>query len=143
MAKIQMPDNQSFELEDAIAGSDEQLRAALAAAYPDAANATFERTGGKDGKPLVVKVVKKAGTKGAHPAIAELLAAPERVNPAVAMQAEIAKMGNASHLEILAMKPRIDAAIKAGGQELRDADKAESVLRAAEPIASSRIPLGF
>lgn len=64
MAKIQMPDNQSFELDDEMAKDDATLRAALKAAYPDAANATFERSGGKDGKPLVVKVVKKAGTKG-------------------------------------------------------------------------------
>ncbi|HMX30012.1 MAG TPA: hypothetical protein PKC13_30800 [Blastocatellia bacterium] len=64
MAKINMPDGQSFELEDEMAASDDSLRAALKVAYPDAANATFERSGGKDGKPLVVKVVKKAGTKG-------------------------------------------------------------------------------
>lgn len=64
MATIKMPDNQSFELDDTIAGDDAQLRAALSAAYPDAANATFERTGGNDGKPLTVRVIKKAGTKG-------------------------------------------------------------------------------
>lgn len=64
MAKINMPDGQSFELEDEMAATDDSLRAALKVAYPDAANATFERSGGKDGKPLVVKVVKKAGTKG-------------------------------------------------------------------------------
>lgn len=64
MATIKMPDGQSFELEDEMAAKDDTLRAALKVAYPDAANATFERTGGTEGKPLVVKVVKRAGTKG-------------------------------------------------------------------------------
>lgn len=64
MATIHMPDGQSFPLEDEMAATDDALRNALKVAYPDAANATFERSGGKDGKPLVIKVVKKAGTKG-------------------------------------------------------------------------------
>ena len=143
MAKIQMPDNQSFELDDAIAGDDQQLRAALAAAYPDAANATFERSGGKDGKPLTVKVTKKAGTKGLHAAIPELLAAPERLNPAVKMQRELLGKGDLSHLDMLALKPQIEAAVKQGEEDLRYGHDVEKVLAGAPAIASNFVPKGF
>jgi hypothetical protein len=71
MAKIVMPDGQSFQLDDEIAQEDNSLRAALKVAYPDAANATFTREGGKDGKQLVVKVAKKAGTKGLEMSVEE------------------------------------------------------------------------
>ena len=143
MAKIQMPDNQSFELDDSIAGDDSLLRGALAAAYPDAANATFERSGGKDGKPLVVKVTKKAGTKGAHAVIADLLAAPEYVNPAVAMQQKIGAMGDVSHLEMLAMKSEIETAVERGGADLRYGYDVEKALIDTPAIAGNSIPRGF
>jgi len=49
---------------DEIAGDDELLKAALAPTWPDVRTATINRTGGADGKELVVTVTKKAGTKG-------------------------------------------------------------------------------
>lgn len=63
MTEIQMPDGQSFEMEDNIAGTDDLLRDALRVAYPDAATAEFRRS--TKGERKIVKVVKKAGTKGA------------------------------------------------------------------------------
>lgn len=143
MATIKMPDNQSFELDDSIAGDDQMLKAALSAAYPDAANATFERSGGKDGKPMVVKVVKKAGTKGLHVAISELSDAPAYVNPAVAMQREILAMGDVSHLQMLAMKSKIEAAVKLGEADLGYAYQVEKALTEAPAIAGNSIPRGF
>lgn len=85
MAKIVMPDGQSFPIEDEIAQSDDLLRAALKVAYPDAANAAFTREGGTDDKELVVKVAKKAGVKGLG-VLPALLAAREEINPAIVMQ---------------------------------------------------------
>ena len=49
---------------DEIANDDDLLKAALVSTWPDVRTATFTRTGGKDGKELVVTVTKKAGTKG-------------------------------------------------------------------------------
>lgn len=49
---------------DEIANDDDLLKAALAPTWPDVRTATITRTGGTDGKELVVSVVKKAGTKG-------------------------------------------------------------------------------
>jgi hypothetical protein len=49
---------------DEIANDDELLKAALAPTWPDVRTATINRSGGKDGKELVVSVTKKAGVKG-------------------------------------------------------------------------------
>src|SRR5262245_15899860 len=49
---------------DEIANDDELLKAALAPTWPDVRTATITREGGKDGKELVVRVQKRAGTKG-------------------------------------------------------------------------------
>lgn len=136
--KVQMPDGQSFELDDSIAGDDKLLREALCAAYPDAANATFDRkTAG------VVKVVKKAGDKGG--VVAELLAAPEQLNPAIVMQqrvAQIQQQPNAT-ITVLRMAGEIERAVELGRAEIGDVEKAQKVLRKAEPQAGSFIPVGF
>jgi hypothetical protein len=62
-AKIKI-EGQELELEEEIAQDDELLKAALAPTWPAVSTATFTRTGGKDGKQLVVTVTKRAGTKG-------------------------------------------------------------------------------
>jgi hypothetical protein len=49
---------------DEIANDDELLKAALAPTWPDVRTATINRSGGTDGKELVVTVTKRAGTKG-------------------------------------------------------------------------------
>ena len=136
--KVQMPDGQSFELDDSIAGDDSLLREALRAAYPDAANATFDRkTNG------VVKVVKKAGDKGG--VVAELLATPEQLNPAIVMQQRVAQIQaqpNAT-LTLLRMAGEIERAVELGRAEIGDVEKAQKVLRKAEPQAGSFILVGF
>jgi hypothetical protein len=49
---------------DEIANDDDLLKAALAPTWPDVRTATINRSGGTDGKELVVTVTKRAGTKG-------------------------------------------------------------------------------
>jgi hypothetical protein len=49
---------------DEIANDDDLLKAALAPTWPDVRTATINRSGGKDGKELIITVTKKAGTKG-------------------------------------------------------------------------------
>ena len=136
--KVQMPDGQSFELDDSIAGDDSLLREALCAAYPDAANAIFDRkTSG------VVKVVKKAGDKGG--VVAELLAASGQLNPAIVMQQRVTliqQQPNAT-ITLLRMAGEIERAVELGRAEIGDVETAKKVLRKAEPQAGSFIPVGF
>lgn len=144
MAKIQMPDGQSFQLDDEIAQEDNSLRAALKVAYPDAANATFTREGGKDGKQLVVKVAKKAGTKGS--VLADLQAAPHYVNEALLMQRRLEEMaagGKLTWSKMLAMTAEIEKAAAAGDNAMNDVETARKTFVEADALAANTIPMGF
>ncbi|HKX30635.1 MAG TPA: hypothetical protein VJ302_23300 [Blastocatellia bacterium] len=135
-------EGQQIEVGDEIAGNDEAIRALLKPTWPDAANATLTRTT-KEGV-LTIKVTKKAGTKGAI--VADLLAAPERINPALAMQERLAGLQSSreiSHLQMLKLKPQIEVAIKDGRAEIKAVQRALEVLLDAPPVAGNRVPRGF
>ena len=137
-------EGQTIELDEEIAGDDETLRAALKPAWPDAANATFAREK-KDGV-MVVKVTKKAGTKGTSAIVADLLRAPEQINPALLMQRRLEELGSnrsVSHLQMLALKPEIEQAVKDGRAEVRAVSRARETLLEALPEASTHVPVGF
>jgi hypothetical protein len=72
---------------DEIANDDDLLKAALAPTWPDVRTATITREGGKDGKELVVRVTKKAGTKGVNNVV-EVEEAQERLAELEAAEAE-------------------------------------------------------
>lgn len=151
MAKIVMPDGQSFSLEDEMAETDEGLRAALKVAYPDAANATFTREGGKDDKPLVIKVAKKAGTKGVeggklNSIAVDLLASPEYTNEAALMAARLDQLAAGGNLDwelARQMENEIAAAAKAGSEAVDEVSTARKSLLAADASASAMVPMGF
>lgn len=137
-------EGQTIELDEEIAGDDETLRAALKPAWPDAANATFVRTT-KDGV-MTVKVVKKAGTKGTSAIVADLLLAPEQINPVLVMQRRLAQMESnrtVSHLQMLNLKPEIERAVEEGRAELGAVSGAKDALLEAQTEAGSCVPLGF
>lgn len=143
MAKIIMPDGvQPFDLEDDIANDDALLRQALAVAYPDAKNAEFKRET-RDGL-LSVRVIKKAGTKGG--VLADLVAAPEAINPAIRMERELVELERGrrlDHLTLIGMRGRIASAVEAGEREVRDSRQALRTLREAPAAAGSHVPRGF
>lgn len=144
MATIKMPDGQSFQLDDEIAKDDATLRDALKAAYPDAGTATFTREGGKDGKALVVRVTKKAGTKGS--VVADLLVAPATINPAVAMQRRLEALeraGGLDHLKMLSLKGEIEQAVREGSDDVGAVNGARAFLRDAPAESDTRVPMGF
>jgi hypothetical protein len=147
MAKIVMPDNQSFPLEDEIANNDDDLRAVLRPAYPDAATALFSRTGGKDGKELVITVIKQSGTKGATGAIlSSLLAAQEEMNPAIVMQQQVVKAGchgAKSMKALLGLKSKIGQAMIDGREEIKAVESVKSALTKADAQPSNTVPQGF
>lgn len=143
MAKV-LIEGQEIELDDEIANDDESLRTALRAAWPDAANATFTRK--KAGDVLTVTVQKRAGTKGAGTIVAALLQAPEHLNPALVMQRKLATFQlnqSRSHLEMLALRPEIETAVKDGQVEIKAVKKAREVLLLAPSETGNRVPRGF
>jgi hypothetical protein len=72
---------------DEIANDDDLLKAALAPTWPDVRTATINRSGGTDGKELVVTVTKKAGTKGVNNVV-EVEEARERLQAREEAEAE-------------------------------------------------------
>ncbi|HKQ90880.1 MAG TPA: hypothetical protein VJZ77_09370 [Blastocatellia bacterium] len=129
---------------DEIANDDDLLKAALAPTWPDVRTATINRSGGKDGKELVVTVQKKAGTKGAL--IERLLAAPAGVNPAVEMSRRIQELARAGEIDpgrVKEMLPEIERAADTGERDLDAARAAFRDLREAGAAASKEVPFGF
>ena len=145
MAQIKI-EGQTIDLEDEIAESDDLLRAALQASWPDAKTATFTRSDKRKekGGKLVVTVTKKAGTKGAL--IEALFAAPETINPAIEMSRRISRLQHAGEIGptlIAKLMPEISAAVALGARDLSAGAAALRDLSKAPSVASEELPLGF
>src|SRR5262245_26105118 len=87
----------SVGITDEIANDDELLKAALAPTWPDVRTATIKREGGTDGEELVVRVTKRAGTKGVNNVV-EVEEARERLE-----ELEAAEAARVRKLEDLAL----------------------------------------
>lgn len=78
-------DGAEMELPDDVCKTDQKLRDALVAFYPGAANSDVRRE--KKGDHEVITVTKRAGSKGCDEVFEALDAAPEEVNPVIALAA--------------------------------------------------------
>ncbi len=140
MITIQL-DGQSFQIPDLVAAKDELLKAALAPFVPWIANAQIDRKE-QDGKP-VVNVVKRADWKG-NTVVDALITSPEEMNPAISLWMQIQGQLDTNAPEtILALEPRIAAALEGGDQEITAVQQALTQLVACTPTSAHRIPLGF
>ena len=75
-----------------------------------------------------------------------LAAAPEYVNPAIELAAEVMQMETRGHredIEKLLRSPRVEAAIVAGEKEGRAVMHAFARCQQAPPVASQVVPIGF
>lgn len=78
--------------------------------------------------------------------IEALKAAPAEINPALLLAWELRQREIAGGLglrELLPLQGGIEAAIQAGEASLELTDKIVAALRAAKPIESPQVPLGF
>lgn len=137
-------DGDKVGITDEIANDDELLKAALVSSWPDVRTATFTRTGGKDGRPLVVTVAKKAGTKGGL--IDRLFSAPDGENPAVPMSERITALARSGALtpeQVEKLLPEIAAAADLGARDLDAARASMDGLFDAGAVSAREVPLGF
>jgi hypothetical protein len=139
-------DGREFELADDVAGNNEKLREALAPFYPELANADIDREL-VDGR-WIVKVTKRAGTKGAgnSAVILALSAGPEEINPALVLQHRIMQIeaqGKLSLGKILRLQPEIRRAVETGAAQVKELNESLRLLRTGKPVAGRLIPLGF
>lgn len=143
MAKVNLPDGQSFDFPDELAGDDAMLRAALASFVPEIRNADLKR--GTVGGVMTVNVIKRSGTKGAV-ILEALLAAPESLNPAIEMQQRLQALETAGKLtlsDLLAQRGALAKAIDAGQKEVSRVNDALKVLKDADAQSAQTTPVGF
>ncbi len=137
-------EGQLIPVEDAIAADDELIKKALLPFYPEVGNALISRTQ-EDGQ-TVVSVLKRAGTKGVTP-FEVLIAAPESVNPAIALAWELKRLEAKGELEdpavLLQYSKQIDQAIEQGKNEASDVAHSRAKLQTACPKTSTAVVVGF
>ncbi len=137
MAKIIL-EGQRFDLPDILVVDDETLKRTLTPYYPDVANASIERKQ-QDGI-LEITVTKRPGSKGNQAVLDALEQAPRQVNAAVEVFFQVRDLGIE---DILAQIERINAAIKAGEQDMRSVTSALEQLGHAPATMGRLVPIGF
>lgn len=126
------------------------VRAALAIDFPGVENADIQIEGERGGAPAVVTVSKRAAPKQAGGPYArvfeKLLAAPDYVNPAIALAAacqQAEARGDTEFFDRAARRGEVERAVAEGEREARAVHKALSVLGHAKPCSSKTVPVGF
>lgn len=150
MATVKI-EGQEYQIDDAIANaglsveeSDRILRDALRPNFEVAGGATFQRET-RDGQ-LIITLVKHPGPKGAPSLVQRLLDAPASLNPALALACEMQVEEARCRLDLpalLALQPRLDAALEEGLAEERRIAATLRVLAAAPATASAEVPHGW
>jgi hypothetical protein len=140
--------------DDVVNAGDKAIRAVLAASgFPAVENADIQIKGReRAGAPAIVSVTPRSTGKGA-PSEQEygffldaLLAAPQYVNPAIALAAECIRaeaQGDSEFLERAARGGAVERAVMEGSREGKAVLGALSALGHAVPCASKRVPDGF
>ena len=136
-------DGQSINLPDAVGAKDELVRAALAPFVPWIANAQIERKE-QEGQ-TVLNIIKRADTKGSGAdVLAALIAAPEELNPAVALWKRLERAANLDNPgTILEWQPAIADAIQQGEREIELVRSTLVQLAEGSVARTTRVPLGF
>ena len=128
------------------------IRAALSVDFPDVENADIDivRPVTPD-SPRVATVVKRGTGKGqdnilpddpTREVLAVLMNAPEYINPAIALAAEVMRTEARGETVVL-NGSRIERAVAAGEREGRAVVKALSSCGHSFPLASKKVPTGF
>ena len=136
-------EGQRIPVDAAIGANDDLVRKTLAPIYPQVSTASITRTA--EGETTVIQVIKKAGTKGASPAVAYLNECKGGQNPAVALLQEIQRSQDqpASLAVLIALDQKIEAAVKEGLEQANRMSAAGKRLKAARPQPAPGIPWGF
>lgn len=138
-------EGRTIPLDDAIAGDNELLKLALIPHLgAEIANATISREN-KEGQPMRVTLVKKAGPKG-NTALEALKQAPEHINPVFGLawkiRQEEAREGLLL-LDLLDLQPAIEKALQQGEREEQHTSRAVRLLKKADAAPSRQIIIGF
>lgn len=144
MAKIRF-EGQQVDLADDIAQDDSKLRAALVTAWPSISTAEITRT--REDGVLVVSCAKKAGAKGGGLEVARRLeAAPETINPALLLAADLRlreARGTLTPAELVRASGEIGKALAKGNEDLKTVRVVVDRLRELRGQPARQVPAGF
>lgn len=140
-------EGRDIPMDDTIAGDDELLKQALIPHLgPEIANATIGREQ-KEGQPMVVTLVKRAGPKGAFAGFAGLLQAPERINPVFGVAWMLRwndARGTLDFMELLEFQALVDVTLAQGAEEEQHVQRALHRLKQAPALAlPAQVVVGF
>jgi hypothetical protein len=128
------------------------IKAALSVDFPDVENADIQiERPTRAGAPLTASVVKRGTGKGslslAHrDVLAVLDAAPEYINPAIALSVEVLRReaaGDTQFFDEAMRRGDVERAEAAGEREGRAVMHALAVCSGCQPEASEEVPVGF
>jgi hypothetical protein len=149
MAVVKIEGKEITLPDDVVKAGDKAIRAVLAAnGFPAVENADIQIVGGKQGAPAIVNVSPRSTGKGA-PAdhfLEKLAAAPEYVNPAIALAAAVWQaeaQGDTDFVERATRSGEVERAIEAGSREGREVIRALRDLGHVTPCSSKKVPIGF
>ena len=140
-------EGREIAMDDTIAGDNELLKQALIPHLgPEIANAAISREQ-KEGGPMVVTLVKRAGPKGAFAGFPGLLQAPERINQVFGVAWMLRwneARGTLDFLELLELQALVDATLALGTEEELHAQRALRLLKQAPAMAlPAQVVVGF
>lgn len=140
-------EGRDIPMDDTIAGDDDLLKQALMPHLgPEIANAQVSREQ-KEGQPMVVTLVKRAGPKGACAGFAGLLQAPERINPVFGVAWMLRwndARGTLDFMALLELQALVDATLAQGADEEQHAQRALQRLKQAPALAlPAQVVVGF
>ena len=144
MPYILILEGQQIPLADEVAANNQTLRDTLTPFYPEVATADINREE-KDGVTLI-RIVKKAGTKGGLNILQNLIESEQTLNPALTLswQLKMLEVQGGMNIEnLLLVQAEINSAITTGKQWETEVERSLTLLKQSPPIPSQATITGF
>ncbi len=144
MPYILIIEGQEIPIADEVAAFDQTLRDAFTPFYPEVATADINREE-KDGVTLI-RMVKKAGTKGGLGILQSLIESEQTLNPALTLswQLKMLEVQGGMNIEnLLLVQAEINSAITTGKQWETEVERSLTLLKQSPPIPSQATITGF
>lgn len=135
-------EGQELPLTAEIAATDQTIIAAIAPFFPEAASAEIKRE--QNGETTIIRLVKKAGTKGNY--LENIINVTNELNPSIALSWQLKQMeirGELTLERLLKIQPLLENAISEGESWEFEINRVISCLKACQPIASKQPIKGY
>ena len=148
MALVKIEGKEVTLPDDVVKAGEKAIRAVLAAnGFPAIENADIQIVGAKGGAPAIVSVAPRSTGKGSpSPFVEALISAPEYINPAIELAAQVWQAeanGDRDFLERAIRSGQVERAVSEGQREGKEVLRALAELGHVTPASSKTVPVGF